>query len=89
MLFVLHGELRRPGLHALKSFGTIAEGKGCLAEFSASGVDCSDVMCFASYIAADDEHLIADKRQLLVELAGVSSSCHVYDFKLFMSSSVF
>ena len=70
MLFVLHGELRRPGLHALKSFGTIAEGKGCLAEFSASGVDCSDVMCFASYIAADDEHLIADKRQLLVELAG-------------------
>ena len=72
MLFVLHGKFCRPSLHALKSFKTIAEGKGCFAEFSASGVDCSDIMCLASYIAADDEHLIADKRQLfvLVELSG-------------------
>lgn len=64
--------LRYPGLQALESFEAIDERKGCLAEFSASDVDCSDAMCLASYIAADAEHLIADERQLFVhvELAG-------------------
>ncbi len=67
----MHGKFRCPSLHALKSFEAIAERKGCLAEFSASGVDGSDVMRFASYIGADDEHIITDKRQLfvLVELS--------------------
>ena len=61
IFLVLCSNLKGPCSCTLKPLDIITEFKGLPAQFTSSGIDCPQIMCFAAYITAQNEHVILNK----------------------------